>query len=600
MKPLDKLSPAASGALLVLIVSAVFSNVFQNSFHLDDFHTLLYNDHVHSLKDFPAFFTSGKGFSGTPFISGFRPLTVFINALNYRVSQTSPVGYHLVNLLLHLACSFLVWRIAFQLSQIKAVGLLSGFIFSLHPMNTEVVNYISSRSSSLSALFYLASFSAFIQYRRHPRIKWLTLSLLAFFLALLSKEVAITLPLLLISYDFLYQRHLKKREKVGIYFAYGFLVVLFLAVRHYFMTGGGAGGFSSPVSANHLIDAKNIFLGSVYLATQYLRLTFFPYPLTADHPFPKMELGPLLIFCLLFWVLAGLLLFVFRRHKTLLFLTSWFVITLLPVFLLPGMTSLSIFQENRGYLSGGGIVILVAWVLVNLKNQLIKTHPSLNYGFAVFLWLGISLFSYESYLRNQVWKSEVTLWGDAFKKNPASFIACFSLGYGYLGENNLDQALYFFKQSLNLFPPKDYLYYIHNNLGTVYYRQENNQKAFKEYLIAKELSPILPEAHINLALLYLKQGSYKKAAEELDTEMDVNYKHMEQRVLAAVEIERQGGKEAAGPLFLKIFSRLPDLPEYEGLRSLSKNHLKRLSFPMKRSSFSPFPLKKAFKRFNFV
>ena len=368
MKLPGRLSSVSQAAFLVLAASLLFSNVFQNNFHLDDFHTILYNDNVHSLKNIFSFFTSGNGFSGTPSVSGYRPLTVSVNALNYAVSHTSPAGYHLVNLLLHLMCSFLVWRIAFQLSRNKTVGFLSGLFFLIHPMNTEVVNYISSRSSSLSALFYLASFSAFIQYRKQPDTPWLMLSLLTFVLALLGKEAAITLPLLLVSYDIFYRQPLKNRQKAGVYLAYCVPVILFLIVRHHMMTGAGPDRSISPVFLNIQETAKSILIGSLYLSTQYLRLYFFPYPLTADHPFPKLELGLLPALFLLFWIFTGILLIVFRRQKIIPFLTGWFIITLLPVFLLPGITTLSVFQENRGYLSGAGVIILIAWGWVGMKN----------------------------------------------------------------------------------------------------------------------------------------------------------------------------------------------------------------------------------------
>ncbi|MHB8482205.1 MAG: tetratricopeptide repeat protein [Nitrospiria bacterium] len=575
MKPPGRFSSVSQTVLLVLAGALIFSNVFQNSFHLDDFHTILYNDNIHSLKNTLSFFTSGNGFSGTPAVSGYRPVTVSVNALNYAVSRTSPAGYHLVNLLLHLVCSILVWRIAFQLSLNKTVGFLSGLFFLIHPMNTEVVNYISSRSSSLSALFYLAAFSAFIQYRKQSDTRWLMLSLLIFLLALLSKEVAVTLPLLLISYDTFYRKPLTKRHKAGVYLAFCAMVILFLSVRNEMMTGAAQDRTISSVSPNIRETARNILTGSLYLSTEYLRLYFFPYPLTADHPFPKLEPGPLPILFLLFWIFTGILLIVFRRQKIIPFLASWFIITLLPVFLLPGITTLSVFQENRGYLSGAGIIILMVWILIKIKDRLTGKYPLFTCGFAAIFLFAMAIFSYESYLRNQDWKTEVTLWDDACRKNPSSFIANFSLGFGYLKEKNLDQALYFFNQSLKLTPPGNYLYSIHNNLGSVYYLQGNNKKSFEEYLTAKKLSPHSPEVHINLALVYLKEGDYRKAEEELLTDMDINYRHMEQRVLAAIEIEQRGAIETAGPLLIKIMEHLPKSPEYENIHSLAKEHIKK-------------------------
>jgi tetratricopeptide (TPR) repeat protein len=556
----------------------VFSNTFDNAFHLDDFHTIVFNFHVHSLSEIGSFVISGNSFSGTPGVSGYRPAILILNALNYAISGSSPAGYHLVNLAIHLIASLLVYQIAFLLTDRASIGLLAGSLFLIHPLNAEVVNYISSRSSSLYALFCLASFLAFLHYRKEAREKWLALSLAAFILALLSKEAAITLPLLFIAYDVFYPKKLKNVQKTGIYLVFLSLVILFLSARSHFM-----GSPSSAIPSLYpQIDesgysefAKKTFLGGIYLSTHYLYLFLFPSSLTIDHPFPAPAFNLRTVCELLFWLIAVFFVAAFRKQKTAPFLTSWFIISLLPVFLLPGITALSIFQENRAYLSIAGLSIFFAWILIEVKNRLEEKSHLAGRLFLTCLFGLLIFFSVISYLRNEVWKSDVTLWKDAYQKNPSSFIVSFSLGYGYLNEHQWDPALYFFKHSLELNPPGEYLYYIHNNMGAVYDHKGNRKEAFREYQTAVRLSPHLPEAHINLGLFYLNKGDIEKAGEELGAEMDSEFGHMEQRVSAALRMDRTGGSEAAERLLLKIADRLPSSSEYDGMRALIRSRLKQ-------------------------
>ncbi|MFI5303694.1 MAG: tetratricopeptide repeat protein [Nitrospiria bacterium] len=556
--------------IFVFASLVVYSNTYSNGFHLDDFHTLVFNSHVHTIREIPSFFIYGKGFSGTPFVSGYRPVTQTVNALNFNLGHTNPRLYHLINLIVHLLCSFLVFRIALILTDSNSVSLFSGLIFLVHPMNTEVVNYISARSSSLSAFFYLASFLAFLLYRKNNDKKWILISLVIYLFSLLSKETSVTFPLILIAYDYFFSADLPFIRKLVSWCFYLMPVFLFLIVRDHFMHPMIVPSNPSLMTDfNFLGPAERVFFGSLYFSTHYLLLYLFPYPLSFDHPFPKANFGPTTLISLFFWILILCAIIVCRKRRVIPFLMSWFIITLLPIFLLPAISTLSLFQENRSYLSGTGICIILALGLMDVGSKAFERLTIefrwIPYFIVVCL---VTILSFISYNQNRVWKSEVTVWSNVLQKNPSSFIGTFSLGYGYLNEAQFEKAEYYFNKSLGLSPPKEYLYYIYNNLGAVYESRREIEKAFDEYRAAVNLSPLLPEAHLNLGSLYLKKGNYEKAADEMGTAMDVEYSHMERRVQAAIEIEKQGSQKVALPLFLKIARELPLSPEYQNLRDL--------------------------------
>jgi tetratricopeptide (TPR) repeat protein len=598
MKPPDKVLHQFSEGrfalltFLILVVSglALFSNSFSNGFHLDDFHTIIFNTHVHSLEGIPSFFLSGRGFSGTPFVSGFRPVTATLNALNYAFSKTDPVGYHLVNLSIHILVSFLVFLIALRLCSDRTLSLLAGFLFLVHPANTEVVNYISGRSSSLSALFYLSSFWTFLIYRKEKRTRWIFFSFMIFILALLTKEVSVTFPLLLIAYDYFYSPEPFSRNKLREWLVYLIPLLCFLISRHYFMSILKTTTLVLRGDTHFIEMAQRVFYGSLFLATHYFLLYLFPFHLSFDHPFPKPGFTLATFFPIFLWTLILVLAIFYRKPKLPLFLAGWYLITLLPVFLLPGISTLALFQENRGYLSGAGLIILFALGIRKIGQILdIQFGTNGRKGAFVLIVSLFTLYSYVSYQRNPVWRTEVTIWTDTLEKNPTSFIASFSLGYGYLTENKWDYAQEYFTRSLELSPPREYLYYIHNNLGAVYQYKNALDSALSEYRTAAALSPGLPEAHLNLGELYLKEGRYEDTEKEMATAIDMECRHMELRVRAAVEMENHGAIKEAQRLFLKISEKLPFSPECRDLLKIIEEHLHQDLPQSGAKRANPFP-----------
>ena len=138
-----------------------------------------------------------------------RPLSYLTFWLNYQLGGDDPLGYHILNLLLHLATVLAAWYVFRRLATDR-VALLAAGLFALHPVQTEPVNYVFARATILTTLFCLLAWSAWID-GRYKR------SVFHFALALLAKEEAAALPLFLLGYEYLYQgyRGAPKREWVG-------------------------------------------------------------------------------------------------------------------------------------------------------------------------------------------------------------------------------------------------------------------------------------------------------------------------------------------------------------------------------------------------
>ena len=189
-----------SGASIGVLALLVYAGSLDNAFQYDDLHSIVENPHIRSLSNIPAFFYQPELFSADPRNAMYRPLVLVSYALNHALSGDSVWSYHLLNLAIHLGTSCLLYALVCQLGGTWVQALLAGLLFALHPLASEPVNYISSRSESLCAFLFLL---AFLGYAHGGRKAW-GLGICAFVGALLAKSVGVVLPLVLLLYYLLF------------------------------------------------------------------------------------------------------------------------------------------------------------------------------------------------------------------------------------------------------------------------------------------------------------------------------------------------------------------------------------------------------------
>src|SRR3972149_3829141 len=226
-------------AVLLVIGVGIYSNSLHNGFHYDDSHHIVKNKYLTTLRNTPLFFKEGRTFSDDPDMQNhYRPLLLTSYALNYFFGRLNPSGYHIVNLAFHIGSAFLIFLIVQAMlipaliplfpplvkgdeggfgevgglkgSSVLFAALAAGLIFLTTPFNSEVVNYIAARSSVMCTFFYLFSFYCWVKYRSTPSLYFYLASLLVFLLAMLTKEIAVTLPLMI----FLYDRYFPREDAI--------------------------------------------------------------------------------------------------------------------------------------------------------------------------------------------------------------------------------------------------------------------------------------------------------------------------------------------------------------------------------------------------
>ena len=484
------LSSTLKRALLILgVVAGVYANSVDNGWHYDDKHVITENPGIRDLGRTGEFFTDPSLFSRDADKAMYRPLLLFTFAANYAWGKLDVASYHVVNIFIHGLASLLVWQVLLALRVGPGAAVVGALVFAVHPVGTEPVNYISSRSESMAALFVLASVLLYQRAGGSARPSVVrAFSVLCFALGLLSKSIAITLPGLLVLLDMAKGRDM--RRAIFRYLPYLGISLGYVLMISTFLHRAVVGEPVRPVAEQ---------LGTqVKAGAYYLKLLALPTSLNVHHQFFVSVWSPAVLFSGL--VLASLVYWGWRgRHgyRAAFVGGGWMLITLAPTALVPLYV---LVNDHRLYLPLVGAIILLTG---SLGTRSWHTQTSV----VALLVLGVL-----SVQRNEVWLDEYTLWTDALHKSPHPLVP---VAYVHLGNyakehGELEEALTHFGHALEIAP--DHVA-ARNNMGTVYQMQGQHLEAVRVFdsLIADH--PDLAEAHYNLGKTYQDMEEYARAIE---------------------------------------------------------------------------------------
>lgn len=570
---------------LGLAVLFVYANSLQNSFHYDDFHVIVKNPSIKDSGNLLKFFSDPKLGSGlVKETFSYRPLIMISFALNYSLGGLDVLGFRIVNILLHVFCTLLVFAVTLGLLQVaegekagdnetthRWMAFFAALIFAVHPVQTESVTYITGRSSSLLALFYLAAVWGFIQYRRSGKFRFLIGSSLAFACALLVKETAITLPLILFVFIIFFPLGQTRRQRFFSFLPYVLISGSFLFLRFYlFGSVQYRTAYARPLFDNILTQPQAWI--------HYLGSFILPLNLNVDYDFPVSHsiFGKDVIRSIVLLSALALILWRIARVQRLVgFFALWFAINLLPTNSLIPLED--VVADRWLYLPSVGLAVLGTLAGFWLYQQKIRFgQRSLKLVFFALCFLVVEFYGFSTMLRNFDWTSYWTIWEDAASKSPykartyiglglalnsagrkEEAISAFNtalrlnqkageahinLGYILFNEGKLDQAIEHFKQAIAMTPrlsPEGY-----NNLGTAYMAQGKTEEAIQNFQLALKVRPDFSLPYFNLANYYYeKQGDAEKAILFYEKAIQYNPEFIESYKALHQIYEQEGLKE---------------------------------------------------------
>jgi protein O-mannosyl-transferase len=489
-------APGSRGSIasLVACVLLVSANSFEGSFHYDDFHSIAWNPHIRDVGNIPGFFVDPQLFSADPEKGMYRPLLLVTYATNYLLSGYEVWSYHWVNVGLHLLCALLVWGIGRKSWGEGWGALVAGLLFALHPLATEPVNYISSRSESLAACFFLSAFLLFIS----GGGKRTGVALVCFAAGLLSKSIVITLPAVLLLHHWVRR---EERFAWGHHLPFWGVGALYVGVIAWNRFLGDSLGKAPRGFGDQLWTQCK---GLVY----YLKLLSMPVGLNVEHQFTVASGagGTGVIPSLLLLLTLTFFCWHLRKRKEL-FWVGWAFITLMPASLIPLNV---LVNEHRLYFPLAGLALLAGETWRSWEK--VVRWP----GIALLLILGGLV-----YQRNQVWEDELTLWQDAAAKSPGMPRVHVHRGNALLEQGKRVEAKDAFETALRLDPEHRAA---RTNLANLFYEaadgetersREYLERAAQEYSRVLEIDPNYREALNNLGSVALALGDLEGARKNL-------------------------------------------------------------------------------------
>lgn len=504
-----------TGRILSIVAIALAShlNSLPGAFHYDDAHSINENVAIRSAANVLQIFVDPGLFSSEPSMAMYRPVVVLSYMLNFAVGGLTPFVYLLLNLFLHALVAVVVLLFLEQWLAHAAAAWWGSAIFALHPVNAQVVNYISSRSEALAALGIVG---ALYLLGRQQRV-WACFS---YVFALLSKSQALVLlPLLCVR---------RWGEKATLRQWWPFAAITFVYVLIIY------GNRFLPRSLAQDVRALDVQLFTQAKAlVYYLRLLVLPHNLSIEHAFVEghqLLSGPV-IFPLL--LLASVVLLSLRS-------TNWVARGALFWLAAMSLTSLVplnvLVNEHRLYIGSIGLFAGVMGCVVAAPRR-------------PLLWAGIvylGLLSTLTWQRNEVWRDEHALWQDALKKAPNSFRAQSNLGLALLEQGLPGEARTELEKAVQTNPFYGRTW---NNLALVYEELGAYMLADSAYRRALELNPVHVGFRANLGRLYLGQGRYGEAIGVLEAALELDPTSWEARVNMGLAHQRAGRVEEAAAHF---------------------------------------------------
>lgn len=521
--------------LLAGLAGLIYANSLRNAFVFDDGGLIVWNPQIRNLAQYPEIL---KWDANRPIPQAsdrgttHRPLRTALLAIEYRLFELNPIGYRAVNILLHAVNGALVFLLVRLLLGGVPVALWAALLFVVHPIQTDSVAYISGQRDVLFTFWYLLGFWGFVRYRITEKLPYLGLMALAYVLGLMTKEMAITLPVVCAVYDLIRrfpsadadgQMSLAKAGREGL------REVITRDKRLYL---GGAAAIAVALyyfviiaNPSHQQELYGGGLGptlntSARIMVFYLKQLVFPVTLNADYSYDAFPVSTsmadvrgLLAAVVLVGVGYGLLCLL-RIDRWAAFGGLWFFIALLPVAQI--IPHHELMAEHFLYLPSIGFFLVVGYAVQRGLEG--RYAVGVAGTFAIILLL----LSVRTVVRNRDWADDLTLWTKTVQTAPRSIRARLNLAQSLKAKERYQEAIEQFLAYSAIEPESPSG---HVGLGDTYRILGRYDDAVEHFRRALTLNPESVAPVVGLTQTYAAMGQLDKATELSTSVLGAQFRH---------------------------------------------------------------------------
>ncbi|MEY3344199.1 MAG: hypothetical protein RL090_1883 [Bacteroidota bacterium] len=600
--------------IIALFAFVLYSNTLDHGYALDDYSLIVENR------------ITQKGFEGfqeiwansyrygyfMPNDGLYRPIPRLMFAAEWEWGGGKPLLGHLMNVLLYTITGLMLFRILFRMTRGSLmISMVASLVFIAHPIHTEVVANIKSRDEILAFLFCMISLDFYLKALRESSVIKNLLSGLFFFLALLSKESAITFLAILPLSGWFFN---EDKSSLGI-ISKGLMSVLVACSVFFIIRANVLGGINTlgtPNVADNLLmaadDGLERFCTAVSIMGLYLMKLFWPHPLVFDYSYnqiPIVGVGSL-SFLISIVAYASLAILAFRgyRNKSMLAFSILFFLITISLSSNIFITTGSSFGERFLYMPSLGFALAFAFVLSKALRIDPNSIPNIRTQWRVSFVLipVLLLYSGKTLSRNTVWKDNETLYSNDVKLSPNStrtqyymgnFLAKqenwkgkpqaakqrilresigylqrsidiydkfsdahLQMGVAYYNLGVMDSALVCYEKALAISPRN---HTILNNMGTIYFEKKDLNKALELFKRSIEIDPNYADGQYNLGSSYGMLQQYDDALRHLNLAASLSPNNAQIHNAIGITYRFKGDQTNSARAFEKAYALDPSL-----------------------------------------
>jgi len=492
--------------LLIIATACTFGRTYQNDFLGIDDHVYVWdNPHIRdglTLEGitwaFQAGLTDLRGFADY-----WQPMTFLSRMTDISLFKFKSGMHHLMNLLFHLLNVILLYLFIWRVSKQSRLSFFVAALFALHPLQSEILGWVTARKDVLSLFFGLITMHVYVR-TKNANTPWKSILLaFCFALSLMAKPMMITLPILLLLID-AWQMDINNepwtwrawRSLCLNKWPLFLMIILYLPIPFLGQPQAFDFELNNPIVRG--ISAYSFYIGKLLL----------PVNLSLYGPIPEtvLPVGQILLSTILICAISGVLYWFSRRKIIILLGWLWFCIACLPIISLP-------IADRFMYMPMIGFWLTVLSLLeITLHNKKVLT---------LILACVLIIFTMSSFKQIAVWKNNETVLKRALEFSNENYSAHNVLGTVYGKKGDFPLAMWHLEEAIRIKPSRDKPY---NNMGMILEKQGRLDEALEYYEKSLALKPNDFRSVSNIGIMHIRQGNMKKGIDYLERAVDLSPK----------------------------------------------------------------------------